>query len=167
MHSIILVLFEIGGDLSRVEGRSVKPYWTLLFSDILLFAKVSRDRVLFITEEPLPLANIVDSCFNIRKKCKLLEPFMANENKNGEIIALRLIHFSHGVSYNCRSKWKVSRKSNSTLYARSDAYAKETCSKAYTHSAHTFARAESCLAKSSAATSVMKTHKNHIFRKPQ
>lgn len=57
-----------GGDLSRVEGRSVKPYWTLLFSDILLFAKVSRDRVLFITEEPIPLANIIDSCFNIRKK---------------------------------------------------------------------------------------------------
>ncbi|XP_059619688.1 uncharacterized protein LOC132263760 isoform X3 [Phlebotomus argentipes] len=57
-----------GGDLSRVEGRSVKPYWTLLFSDILLFAKVSRDRVLFITEEPLQLVNITDSCFNIRKK---------------------------------------------------------------------------------------------------
>ncbi|GAB0094975.1 hypothetical protein DMENIID0001_103010 [Sergentomyia squamirostris] len=57
-----------GGDLSRVEGRSIKPYWTLLFSDILLFAKVSRDRVLFITEEPLPLVNITDSCFNIRKK---------------------------------------------------------------------------------------------------
>ncbi|XP_058054825.1 uncharacterized protein LOC131206324 [Anopheles bellator] len=57
-----------GGDLSRVEGRSVKPYWTLLFSDILLFAKVSRDRVLFITEEPISLSTITDSCFNIRKK---------------------------------------------------------------------------------------------------
>lgn len=54
--------------MSRVEGRSVKPYWTLLFSDILLFAKVSRDRVLFITEEPIALTNITDSCFNIRKK---------------------------------------------------------------------------------------------------
>lgn len=64
-----LALFK-GGDLSRVEGRSVKPYWTLLFSDILLFAKASRDRVLFITEDPIPLANIVDSMFNIRKKCK-------------------------------------------------------------------------------------------------
>lgn len=64
-------MFSEGGDLSRVEGRSVKPYWTLLFSDILLFAKVSRDRVLFITEEPIPLANITDSCFNIRKKSKL------------------------------------------------------------------------------------------------
>lgn len=57
-----------GGDLSRVDGRSVKQFWTLLFSDIILFAKVSRDRVLFITDEPLPLANIVDCCFNIRKK---------------------------------------------------------------------------------------------------
>lgn len=60
-----------GGDLSRVDGRSVKPYWTLLFSDIIVFAKVSRDRVLFITEEPILLSNIVDSTFNIRKKCKL------------------------------------------------------------------------------------------------
>nr|XP_036676836.1 uncharacterized protein LOC108016542 isoform X2 [Drosophila suzukii] len=57
-----------GGDLSRVEGRSVKPYWTLLFSDIIVFAKVSRDRVLFITEEPIPIANVVDSCFHMRKK---------------------------------------------------------------------------------------------------
>ncbi|XP_064554944.1 uncharacterized protein PsGEF isoform X6 [Drosophila montana] len=57
-----------GGDLSRVEGRSIKPYWTLLFSDIIVFAKVSRDRVLFITEEPIPIANVVDSCFNMRKK---------------------------------------------------------------------------------------------------
>lgn len=64
-----LVIFP-GGDLSRVEGRSVKPYWTLLFSDILLFAKVSRDRVLFITEEPVPLTNITESLFNVRKKCK-------------------------------------------------------------------------------------------------
>lgn len=65
--SMSIVLF-LGGDLSRVEGRSVKPYWTLLFSDILLFAKVSRDRVLFITEEPIALSTITDSCFNIRKK---------------------------------------------------------------------------------------------------
>ncbi|XP_055855925.1 serine-rich adhesin for platelets isoform X2 [Episyrphus balteatus] len=57
-----------GGDLSRVEGRSVKPYWTLLFSDIIVFAKVSRDRVLFIMEEPISIANIVDSCFHMRKK---------------------------------------------------------------------------------------------------
>lgn len=48
----------------------MKPYWTLLFSDILLFAKVSRDRVLFITEEPVPLIHITESLFNVRKKCE-------------------------------------------------------------------------------------------------
>ncbi|KAG5883484.1 hypothetical protein JTB14_038358 [Gonioctena quinquepunctata] len=57
-----------GGDLSRVEGRNVRQYWTLLFSDLLLFAKASRDRVLFITEDPLPLAHITDMFFNVRKK---------------------------------------------------------------------------------------------------
>ncbi|CAG9772991.1 unnamed protein product [Ceutorhynchus assimilis] len=57
-----------GGDLSRVEGRNVRQYWTLLFSDLLLFAKASRDRVLFITEDPLPLCHITDMYFNIRKK---------------------------------------------------------------------------------------------------
>lgn len=57
-----------GGDLSRIEGRNVRQYWTLLFSDLLLFAKVSRDRVLFITEDPLPLTHIVDVFFNVRKK---------------------------------------------------------------------------------------------------
>ncbi|KAL7017953.1 hypothetical protein ACKWTF_010576 [Chironomus riparius] len=57
-----------GGDLSRIDGRSIKQFWTLLFSDIILFAKVSRDRVLFITDEPLPLTNIVDCIFNVKKK---------------------------------------------------------------------------------------------------
>lgn len=59
-----------GGDLSRIDGRSVKQFWTLLFSDIIVFAKVSRDRVLFITDDPLPLSNVVDCCFNVRKKSK-------------------------------------------------------------------------------------------------
>ncbi|XP_044258396.1 uncharacterized protein LOC123007266 isoform X2 [Tribolium madens] len=57
-----------GGDLGRVEGRNIRQYWTLLFSDLLLFAKVSRDRVLFIMEDPLPLAHITDMFFNVRKK---------------------------------------------------------------------------------------------------
>lgn len=63
-------LFE-GGHLTRLEGSSVeKPCWTLLFSDIIVFAKISRDRVLFITEEPVQIADIIESCFNIRKKSK-------------------------------------------------------------------------------------------------
>lgn len=54
--------------MSKVEGKSVKPYWTLLFSDMLMFAKVSRDRVLFITEDPIPLSHMIDSSFNIKRK---------------------------------------------------------------------------------------------------
>ncbi|ENN71717.1 hypothetical protein YQE_11640, partial [Dendroctonus ponderosae] len=57
-----------GGDLGRVEGRNVRQYWTLLFSDLILFARASRDRVLFITEDPLPLAHVTDMVFNVRKK---------------------------------------------------------------------------------------------------
>ncbi|XP_059056507.1 uncharacterized protein LOC131850326 [Achroia grisella] len=57
-----------GGELSRIEGRAVRPYWALLFSDLLLFATVSRDRVLFVTEEPVALATISDAQFNVRKK---------------------------------------------------------------------------------------------------
>ncbi|KAG8323074.1 hypothetical protein J6590_013067 [Homalodisca vitripennis] len=57
-----------GGDLSRVEGRSVRSFWALLFTDLLLFAKVSRDRVLFVTEEPLSLLTVSQALFSIRKK---------------------------------------------------------------------------------------------------
>lgn len=57
-----------GGDLSRVEGRAARPFWALLFTDLLVFAKVSRDRVLFITEEPLSLLSVTQAFFNIRKK---------------------------------------------------------------------------------------------------
>lgn len=57
-----------GGDLSRVEGRAVRPFWTLLFTDIIVFAKVSRDRVLFITEEPISLMAVTQAFFNIRKR---------------------------------------------------------------------------------------------------
>ncbi|XP_053600694.1 uncharacterized protein PsGEF isoform X4 [Plodia interpunctella] len=57
-----------GGELSRVEGRAVRPYWALLFSDLLLFATVSRDRVLFVTEEPVALGTISEAQFNVRKK---------------------------------------------------------------------------------------------------
>ncbi|KAJ9576442.1 hypothetical protein L9F63_006655, partial [Diploptera punctata] len=57
-----------GGDLSRVEGRAVRPFWALLFTDLLMFAKVSRDRVLFITEEPLSLLSVTQAYFNIRKR---------------------------------------------------------------------------------------------------
>jgi len=57
-----------GGDLSVVEGRAVRPFWALLFTDLIVFAKVSRDRVLFVTEEPLSLLSVTQAFFNIRKK---------------------------------------------------------------------------------------------------
>lgn len=57
-----------GGELSRVEGRAIRPYWALLFSDLLLFATVSRDRVLFVTEEPVALTTVSEAQFNVRKK---------------------------------------------------------------------------------------------------
>lgn len=46
----------------------MRPYWALLFTDLLLFATVSRDRVLFVTEEPVSLATISEAQFNVRKK---------------------------------------------------------------------------------------------------
>lgn len=61
-----------GGELSRVEGRAVRPYWALLFSDLLLFATVSRDRVLFVTEEPVALGTISEAQFNVRKKGEIV-----------------------------------------------------------------------------------------------
>ncbi|XP_048482039.1 uncharacterized protein LOC105393719 isoform X2 [Plutella xylostella] len=57
-----------GGELSKVEGRAIRPYWALLFTDLLLFATVSRDRVLFVTEEPVALGSVSDAQFNVRKK---------------------------------------------------------------------------------------------------
>ncbi|XP_011503429.1 PREDICTED: uncharacterized protein LOC105366627 [Ceratosolen solmsi marchali] len=57
-----------GGALAKVEGRArVQATWALLLSDLLVFARVSRDRVLFVTEEPLRLACIAEACFTVRK----------------------------------------------------------------------------------------------------
>ena len=57
-----------GGDLVRVEGRSERRYWALLFTDLLLFAQVSRDRVLFISEEPLRLMTVTQAAFSIKRR---------------------------------------------------------------------------------------------------
>ena len=59
-----------GSELSRIENNSLRNYWALLFNDIILFSKVSRDRVLFIIEEPLSISNITEVLFNLKKgKC--------------------------------------------------------------------------------------------------
>ncbi|XP_031778975.1 uncharacterized protein LOC100680007 isoform X2 [Nasonia vitripennis] len=58
-----------GGALAKVEGRGrLQPTWALLLTDLLVFARVSRDRVLFVTEEPLRLACIAEACFTVRKR---------------------------------------------------------------------------------------------------
>ncbi|XP_076232377.1 protostome-specific GEF [Calliopsis andreniformis] len=58
-----------GGALAKVEGRArLQPSWALLLTDLLVFARVSRDRVLFVTEEPLRLSNIAEACFTVRKR---------------------------------------------------------------------------------------------------
>lgn len=52
-----------------MEGRArLQPSWALLLTDLLVFARVSRDRVLFVTEEPLRLSNIAEACFTVRKR---------------------------------------------------------------------------------------------------
>jgi hypothetical protein len=111
-----------GGDLSRIDGRSVKQFWTLLFSDIIVFAKVSRDRVLFITDEPLPLKNIADCCFNVRKKSEWFIMFMCSFNG-----ILMFINFRYGISYGYRSQWTASEKSNGKLCTRFDENTLEEC----------------------------------------
>ncbi|XP_056640815.1 uncharacterized protein LOC130447811 [Diorhabda sublineata] len=84
-----------GGDLARVEGRNVRQYWTLLFSDLLLFAKASRDRVLFVTEDPLPLAQVSDMFFNIRKKDT---EFRININPDGKNASSPTVHCGPDLS---------------------------------------------------------------------
>jgi len=76
------------GDLSRVEGRSVRSYWALLFSDILLFTKVSRDRVLFVTDEPLPLSSIAQTQFSVKKKGKYLR-----QTASTYVVFLKMFNF--------------------------------------------------------------------------
>lgn len=107
-----------GGDLSRVEGRSVKPYWTLLFSDIIVFAKVSRDRVLFITEEPIPIANVVDSCFHMRKKSE------CDSARSAPRLDIQLFPFSHRVSSHSGSQWTPGGESDGLLCSRSHPHSK-------------------------------------------
>ncbi|CAO1418624.1 unnamed protein product [Diamesa tonsa] len=102
-----------GGDLSRIDGRSVKQFWTLLFSDIILFAKVSRDRVLFITDEPLPLSNVVDCCFNIRKKNT---EFRLTIDPNGRTLESPTVHCTPDLT---RTPLKSAKRRNIILRAPS------------------------------------------------
>ena len=57
-----------GGELYKFEGRHLKQYWAMLFTDLLLFTKINRDRVIFVMEDPVPLAGVCQAIFNVKKK---------------------------------------------------------------------------------------------------
>ncbi|XP_050702250.1 uncharacterized protein LOC126988248 isoform X2 [Eriocheir sinensis] len=57
-----------GGELYKFEGRHLKQYWAMLFTDLLLFTKINRDRVIFVMEDPVPLSGVCQAIFNIKKK---------------------------------------------------------------------------------------------------
>ncbi|XP_071534784.1 uncharacterized protein [Panulirus ornatus] len=57
-----------GGELYKFEGRHLKQYWAMLFTDLLLFTKINRDRVIFVMEDPVPLTGVCQALFNIKKK---------------------------------------------------------------------------------------------------
>ncbi|XP_074034007.1 protostome-specific GEF isoform X2 [Leptinotarsa decemlineata] len=107
-----------GGDLSRVEGRNVRQYWTLLFSDLLLFAKASRDRVLFVIEDPLPLSHITDMFFNVRKKDT---EFRITINPEGETAKSPTVHCGPDLTRtprkNSNKKTVILRAPNAELKA--------------------------------------------------
>lgn len=57
-----------GGELYKFEGRHLKQHWAMLFTDILLFTKINRDRVIFVMEDPVPLSGVCQALFTIKKK---------------------------------------------------------------------------------------------------
>ncbi|XP_014484792.1 PREDICTED: uncharacterized protein LOC106749639 [Dinoponera quadriceps] len=97
-----------GGALAKVEGRArLQPSWALLLTDLLVFARVSRDRVLFVTEEPLRLSSIAEACFIVRKRpteFRLQVAINANGNaENGHAEAVN----SGGCSPHSRPRRRV------------------------------------------------------------
>lgn len=136
----------------RIEGRTIKSYWTLLCSDILLFAKVSRDRVLFVMDEPISLANVMQSCFNVKNRGKS---------------SFRIVHLyqmlyncdliyscSYRISHNYRSEWQISGQSDHQLHTGSNSLTAWRTSQIYIGVAHTITRIEGRLAKFIATTNV-------------
>ncbi|XP_068214419.1 uncharacterized protein [Palaemon carinicauda] len=57
-----------GGELHKFEGRNLKQYWVMLFTDLLLFTKINRDRVIFVMEDPVPLTAVLHAVFTVKKK---------------------------------------------------------------------------------------------------
>ncbi|XP_043276149.1 uncharacterized protein PsGEF [Venturia canescens] len=96
-----------GGALAKVEGRRLQPSWALLLTDLLVFARVSRDRVLFVTEEPLRLSNIAEACFTVRKRpTEFRLQVSITPNGNNENGQLEVVH-SGGCSPHGRPRRRV------------------------------------------------------------
>ncbi|XP_015596759.1 uncharacterized protein LOC107268470 isoform X2 [Cephus cinctus] len=97
-----------GGALAKVEGRArLQPSWALLLTDLLVFARVSRDRVLFVTEEPLRLSNVAEACFTVRKRPTEFRLQVAiSPNGFGENGNLEVAH-SGGCSPHSRPRRRV------------------------------------------------------------
>ncbi|XP_011302252.1 uncharacterized protein PsGEF [Fopius arisanus] len=95
-----------GGALAKVEGRRLQPSWALLLTDLLVFARVSRDRVLFVTEEPLRLSNIAEACFTVRKRpteFRLQVAITPDARENGHVEVVQ----SGGCSPHGRARRRV------------------------------------------------------------
>lgn len=96
-----------GGALAKVEGRRLQPSWALLLTDLLVFARVSRDRVLFVTEEPLRLSSIAEACFTVRKRpTEFRLQVSITPNGNNENGQLEVVH-SGGCSPHGRPRRRV------------------------------------------------------------
>ncbi|RLU21919.1 hypothetical protein DMN91_006298 [Ooceraea biroi] len=97
-----------GGALAKVEGRArLQPSWALLLTDLLVFARVSRDRVLFVTEEPLRLSSIAEACFTVRKRpTEFRLQVVINANGNAENGHVEMVN-SGGCSPHSRPRRRV------------------------------------------------------------
>uniref|UniRef100_T1J7Q8 Uncharacterized protein n=1 Tax=Strigamia maritima TaxID=126957 RepID=T1J7Q8_STRMM len=57
-----------GSELQKQDGKTMKACWVMLFTDILVFTRVGRDKVLFVVEDPISITSINRAYFNIKKK---------------------------------------------------------------------------------------------------
>ncbi|KAJ8680402.1 hypothetical protein QAD02_016189, partial [Eretmocerus hayati] len=106
-----------GGALAKVEGRGrQQSMWALLLTDLLVFARVSRDRVLFVTEEPLKLACIAEACFTIRKRPTefrlqiTTQPSAPGENLAGSTEVVQCAGTSNGTGTGCSPHSRARRR---------------------------------------------------------
>ena len=42
----------------------------MLFTDLILFTKINRDRVIFVMEDPIPIYSVIHALFTVKRKGK-------------------------------------------------------------------------------------------------